>query len=287
VNLREPAADGWGSKGRRFKSCQPDSETAGQRPESPLVGGPASLVCSSVCSLGTRVGRAQDFLHGLVSSPRLRRSDCHDDAVSEEELHQRMLAAIGRVAMNSGHASMALQQLAETVTGTGLLYFILRDATLGTQLKQVQTLVEHATTNEWIRHPPLDAEVRDLVLDTLRATKPLVEFRNRVIHDIWAPAPSEDHPDGIRAFRATRWGKEFLESTVGTLHQIAATFFLVACALGAAERALADLEKLDPGQPWRTRGEALRELQGYHGDLASRVTAIRSGGLEGWHWIAS
>src|SRR4051794_8367628 len=112
-------------------------------------------------------------------------------SVTEEDLHQRMLAGIGRVAMNSGHASMALQQLAETVTGTGLLYFILRDATLGTQLKQVQTLVEYATTNEWIRHPPLDAEVRDLVLGTLKATKPLVEFRNRVIHDIWAPAPAE------------------------------------------------------------------------------------------------
>jgi hypothetical protein len=47
-----------------------------------------------------------------------------------------MLATICRVAMNSGHASMALQQVAETVTGTGLLYFVLRDATLGTQLKQ-------------------------------------------------------------------------------------------------------------------------------------------------------
>src|SRR4051794_10888672 len=195
-------------------------------------------------------------------------------SVTEEDLHQRMLAGIGRVAMNSGHASMALQQLAETVTGTGLLYFILRDATLGTQLKQVQTLVEYATTNEWIRHPPLDAEVRDLVLDTLKATKPLVEFRNRVIHDIWAPAPTEERSDGIGAFRATRWGKESLQSTVGTLHQIAAAFFLVACALGAAERALADLKKLDPAQAWRTRAEVLREVQGYHGDLVSRVTVM-------------
>ncbi len=25
TNCREPAADGWGSRGRRFKSCQPDS----------------------------------------------------------------------------------------------------------------------------------------------------------------------------------------------------------------------------------------------------------------------
>ena len=31
ADLRKPAADAWGSRGRRFKSCQPDSETAGQR----------------------------------------------------------------------------------------------------------------------------------------------------------------------------------------------------------------------------------------------------------------
>jgi hypothetical protein len=67
--------------------------------------------------------------------------------VTEDAPGQNMLAAIGRVAMDSGRASRAIQQLAEGMTGTGLIYFILRDAT---QLKHVQARLEQATANEWI-----------------------------------------------------------------------------------------------------------------------------------------
>ncbi len=207
-------------------------------------------------------------------------------AVSEDLGYQEMLAAIGRVALDSGHASIALQQLAETMTGTGLIYVLLRDAPFGRQLQDVHAMVEQATTNEWIRHPPMDAEVRDLILGTLKATRRLVDLRNRVVHDMWAPAPSVDQPSGLRGSRATRWGKETVDSTVGTFHQIASAFFLVACTLGAAERALKDLRKVDQ-ERWHSREGVLSELKRYHRDFIERTNAITTGDLEGWHWVAT
>ncbi len=39
VDLNSPVAVAWGSRGRRFKSCQPDRRTAGQRPFSIPEGG--------------------------------------------------------------------------------------------------------------------------------------------------------------------------------------------------------------------------------------------------------
>jgi hypothetical protein len=198
-----------------------------------------------------------------------------------------MLAGIGAVAMNSGHASMAVQELAETMTGTGLIYFMLQDATLGAQLKNVQAMVEQATTNEWIKHPPMDAEVRDVIIEALKQMQSLVPLRNRVIHDVWAPAATAEHPDGIFGFRATRWGKSTVNSTVGSLNQIASAFFLVACTLGAAERALIELRNSDTAQPYWSRDDATYELKRYHRDLLTRSTGIKSGQLEGWRWVTT
>lgn len=207
--------------------------------------------------------------------------------MSEDTAYRNMLAGIGAVAMNSGHASMAVQQLAETVTGTGLVYFVLQDATLGAQLRNVQAMVEHATTNEWITHPHMDAEVRDTIIDTLKQMQLLVPLRNRVIHDMWTPTPTDEHPDGIYGYRATRWSKSTVNSTVGSLHQIASAFFLVACTLGAAERALIDLRKGDATQPFWSRDDATYELKGYHRDLLSRTSGIKSGQLKGWRWATT
>jgi hypothetical protein len=198
-----------------------------------------------------------------------------------------MLASIGSVAMNSGHASMAVQQLAETMTGTGLIYFILQDATLGAQLKNVLAMVERATTNEWIDHPPMDTEVRDLIIDALKEMQYLVSLRNRVVHDVWAPAPTAEYPTGIYGFRATRWSKSTVNSTVGSLNQVASAFFLVACTLGAAERALIKLREKDGPQPDWFREDVMSELKGYHGDLVARCTGIKSGQLQGWRWATT
>jgi hypothetical protein len=46
----------WGSRGRRFKSCQPDSEIAGQRPDRPTGMVRPLWFCSSVCSSGSPGG---------------------------------------------------------------------------------------------------------------------------------------------------------------------------------------------------------------------------------------
>jgi len=188
--------------------------------------------------------------------------------------------------MDSGHASVALQQMAEAMTGTGLIYFTLRDATLGAQVKQVRVMVEHATTNEWIRHPPMDAEMRGVILSALKALDPfLVTLRNRVIHDVWEPAPTDDHPDGLYGHRATRWGKEGVETTVGTLHLIGSTFFQVACVLSEAGRALALLQDHDRAHAAGLRDNPVREAERYHQELVARMTAIQTGRQEGWRWI--
>lgn len=209
-----------------------------------------------------------------------------DSRVTDNDtLHQEMLAGIGNVAMNSGHASQAVQQMIEVVSGTGLIYFIMRDAPLGSQVKDARTMVAKAGTNEWIRHPPVDIEVRDLILKTLGALGRLVDYRNRIIHDIWWPAPTNSQPKGIHGNRATRWGKETVTSNVKSLHQVANTFFLVAATLGAAERALVDLRRLgDSPASWQ-RTDAMRELLGYDRDLTARMTSIETGTLDGWLWV--
>ena len=196
---------------------------------------------------------------------------------------QKLLAAIGGVTRDSGHASMALQQLIETVSGTGLIYFILRDAPLGQQLKQVRMMVEQAATNEFIQHPEVDPEVRDLILGILKAMQPLVELRNRVVHDIWSPAPAPERPDAISGIRATRWGREAAQSSVRTFRILARTFFLVAVTIGVAERTLVDLRR-GAVDEWHSRDEVLRELKRRHRELTERVAGIKAGNLDGWHW---
>lgn len=208
---------------------------------------------------------------------------CHHVSVSDNP-RTAMLAAIGDVTMSSGHASMALQQMAEAMTGTGLIYFILRDGTLGTQVKHVRTMVEQATTNEWIRHPPMDTEARAMVLSTLKVMEKLVNWRNRVVHDVWEPAPSENWPDGLLGYRATRWGKEHVKTTVGSLHLLGKTFFLVACVLGDAGRAIEVLRSREQDATMAHRNDPLRSARGYHRDLIARATAMESGQQEGWRW---
>ena len=134
--------------------------------------------------------------------------------------------------------------------------------------------------------PPVDHEVRDLILSTLAAFNFLKEKRNRVIHDMWMPAPMDQHPDGIHSFRATRWGKESVGSTARTIRQIAVAFFNVAVTLNRAEEALGGLRQIGkPGGPM-SREDALRELLGHHQDLTSKVAAIKSGSFAGWRWSA-
>lgn len=228
--------------------------------------------------------RRRGCLDGLDRVSRSQRRPCCQDASVSDgmELRNAMLAAIGRVAMNSGDVSMQVQQLAESVTGTGLIYFIMRDLTLGQQLGQVKMMVEQATTNEWIRHPPMDADVRTLILEALRPSRLLVEFRNRVVHDIWNPEPTESRPDGIYGYRATAWGKQSVSSTVGTLNLIASSFFLAACTLCEAERALVDLRKEN-----HSRDDVMMKVKEYHRELIQREAAIKSGVLTGWHWVTT
>jgi hypothetical protein len=103
----------------------------------------------------------------------------------EDDPQAAMFQAIGMVAMDSGSASMALQQLAADVAGTDLTYFMLRDRTLGFQVGQVKAIVSATTTNEWISHPPIDSEMRTLALSTLAGMATLTPYRNRIVHDIW------------------------------------------------------------------------------------------------------
>lgn len=196
-----------------------------------------------------------------------------------------MLAAIGAVAADSAYASQALQQMAAAVTGTGLVYFTLRDLPLGAQVKQVQTWVKHLGTNEWIAHPPVHPAARDKMMSTLDDVLYLSSLRNRVVHDVWEPAPTSEHPDAIRGSAATRWGsRPDVEATVNTLRLLASTMFLAAAALGDAGFSLADRDaQSDPAPGSRVFADTERS----HKQLTSRVADIRSGKLEGWHWVSA
>ena len=63
ANYREAVADGWGSRGCRFKSCQPDSGTAGQRRVA-RRGRPASGV-------NTATGTATRLVSQRAGAPRV------------------------------------------------------------------------------------------------------------------------------------------------------------------------------------------------------------------------
>lgn len=157
-----------------------------------------------------------------------------------EDPRHLMLTAIGSVTMDSNYAAVALQQLAATLTGTDLIYFTLRNMTLGAQFKQLFELTSQATTNPWIVHPPIDAQVREQLLPSLKLNdRFLVPLRNRVVHDIWEP-DTEGSSEGsvlLTADRATRWGKS-IHTDVTSLYRVSTAFFMCACMLDSAARAL-------------------------------------------------
>jgi hypothetical protein len=69
ANYREAAADGWGSRGRRFKSCQPDTRKRRAGAVSERSGAaPASFSRSDVAAGGADHDRAQGAPSGYVST---------------------------------------------------------------------------------------------------------------------------------------------------------------------------------------------------------------------------
>jgi len=197
-----------------------------------------------------------------------------------------MLAGIGAVAMESAHASMALQQVAESVTGTGLVHFTLQDMTLGSQVKQVKTWVSKAGTNEWIEHPPVHDGTREMVLSALGDLSWLVSLRNRVVHDVWEAVPTDEQPDAIRGSAAARWGsRSDVETTVASLRLLAGTLYLSACFLSHAGAALVQLHEQSDDRYYRTR--EMSETERYHRELRDRAEAMRAGTLTGWRWPTS
>jgi hypothetical protein len=183
---------------------------------------------------------------------------------------------------------MALQELAANVAGTDLTYFMLQDVTLGNQVKQVRAIVSATTTNEWISHPHIDGEMRTLALSTLDVMETLTKYRNRIVHDVWRTAPTEEVPDGLTGDRATRWGKAEIRSSRTTFYHVTKMFFLVACTLGAAGDAIRQLRKYDRDdlrrRAWAGQEGRIAAAERYHGQLSQRLTDLRNGRLKGWRW---
>jgi hypothetical protein len=201
----------------------------------------------------------------------------------QDDAQAAMFQAIGMVAMDSGWASMALQQLAADVAGTDLTYFMLQDRTLGFQVGQVKAIVSATTTNEWISHPPIDSEMRTLALSTLAGMATLTPYRNRIVHDIWRVTPTEEVPDGLTGDRATRWGKT-VESSRTTFYQISKMFFLVAATLNAAGDATRQLRDHDRDYLRRRRDDRVGDAERYHAQLSQRLTDLNNDRLDGWRW---
>jgi hypothetical protein len=52
ADAREPAADGWGSRGRRFRSCHLDCKRAGQGPYPEIRGAPDGILTTGLTTIG-------------------------------------------------------------------------------------------------------------------------------------------------------------------------------------------------------------------------------------------
>lgn len=197
-----------------------------------------------------------------------------------KDVYPQLLAGIGAVALNSGWASMALQQFAEALTGSTLVQVMLGDRTFGHQVAAVREVVRNVEPVTF-PVPQLNLDMLQVGTHAIDAMSELVKRRNRVVHDVWTPEPAPGCSDGVLGHRATQWGREIVRTNVRTFHSLGSSFFLVACVLGSAQHAINLLRSDEEGGPL---DDHAIEVRGYHRDLQRRMAEIDAGTLPGWRW---
>lgn len=193
-------------------------------------------------------------------------------------------SAIGRVVATSAWATIALQEMAAAVAGSDMLYFLMEDATMGTQIKQTKALIEGPERwTSMVDGPPLTRESRDAALDCLSLLAWLTPFRNRIVHDAWYP-DERLSADGVLGRRATRFGRLEVLSRRATFHRIAYSFFLATKCLNETTLAVHALRDR-PAEGFGTTH--LQNATAALTTLAARRQASDRGRDPDWLWSQS
>lgn len=175
----------------------------------------------------------------------------------------RLHEAIGGVMFSSSAFSDALQQLAATVIGSDLIFFLLEDKMMGGQLKDVQQLLEGTNSNEWVRHPSISESDRADAIALLKLCEYFVQRRNRVAHDQFAVYPSDEVADQVEARRATRWPKKHLTTSITSLRLLDHSLFSAAISMQILDQAILGTRAGKPPlRDLRERVEFDRHIQG-------------------------
>jgi hypothetical protein len=155
-------------------------------------------------------------------TPRIRTIDMRT--------YPSMLEAIGRVTTVSAELSVSVVQFGAAVMGTDLMYALQEDKTLGVQWKQVQSVISLVNGTAARKTAEITSETQQEAMNVLKRAWPVVEYRNRIVHDVWRSDPTDEQPERIAGRRATRWSKDSIETNIGSLHRLSSVLFGVAVA---------------------------------------------------------
>lgn len=148
---------------------------------------------------------------------------------------EALLRAIGAVTRNSAMLAQMFQQLAATVTGSQLVVFAFDDKTLMPQRDLLENLLLATNWNPYAPHPPIAERHRQMTLRVLAECRTLIEFRNRIAHDVWQVWPSDEIPDRLEARKPMRWSSFSVETSIRSVNVVAKQFTAAAVALSTME----------------------------------------------------
>lgn len=192
--------------------------------------------------------------------------------------------AIGYVTAMTSALTYEMERVAVEATGTELTGFLIMDAPMGVQAKQVIALLERAnSSNPYIKHPAIDEEMRTLALSLIRAvSQQLIPLRNRVVHDDWVPM--EQSPGRVEGRRQVRFGREVVETTTQSMLQLGDVAFSVTAALNAVHRSVVALRRRSREELRLSWRNPIDDAQQYTDAAFKKLTQLRDGSLEDWLW---
>lgn len=197
---------------------------------------------------------------------------------------RNLLLAIGSVSEASAWMTWMVQQIATAVTGTELLGFIMQDATIGSQISDVERLVKSCNSGEWVSHPPFDVQVQDRIIELLPICRQLSTYRNRVVHDIW----EFDERRGRGAVvgrHPTRFSRYETESTIDSFYRIVDAMNIISSALSAADAGIHQLRKHTREYLETRKENPIGRLEDDLERGRRMAKEMKSGKLAGWHWV--
>ena len=178
---------------------------------------------------------------------------------------------------SSSAFSSSLQQLATTVNGSDLIYFLLEDKMMGQQLADITKLVEGVNKNKLITHPFMSDSDKQDALKLFKLCGLFVRIRNRVAHDQFHVFPTEALPDRVEARRSTRWSKSNVTTTIGTIRTLDRMLFSAAVCMQILDASILSTRN---GHVSLRESRARAEFDNY----VEAMTAIQQNQDKTWVW---